>query len=561
MKKLLHLIMFTMALLFTVNANAANSILTEGKNVVPMNNGNTATFTMPSTDKITIGITESLVVECAGNNIPYNYMPSSLIGAYVYEFNANEGDVIKFSGNSISTSTVINITVGSIDLKLESVSPKDNAIFNWSSQGMVSVTFNKKILLNTVKLYNPTNGMSYNVDELAIHNNQIGFNITTALAQAFEDGIQPGKAMLIQFEGIREADDPTQMLGGNGKLSLRYGVPQPQTRLESTMVGETALNLGTNEGYNFMSYYPVDVEDGKFVFTFSNDIKEISGARITMGNLDQSTSGRFYYENLEPQIEGNKVTVDARGVMRSLARMFPSVDFETGNEEGRGQIDVNHISFALANVIDVNDNPAYSNQQGSVGTFSYTFTYKEIVDNIIMDGDRPEDREGCVKNSNDRVQLWVDQQLKSIDGVAIYINVDNGQGVDEEGNQVYAQALITMKPEQIETLMSDPIDGTVIGFNMPQLKAMVEESGTEEVVEKEYEAAPGTIIRVVLQVTTTNSMPHDLVVNYYYKQDPTGITEIKNTLSSNGKTYNLAGQQVSNAAKGIVIMDGKKIIR
>lgn len=553
--------MLLAALMFATDVNAGNSILKEGTNDVPMTNGNTATFTMPRTDKITIGTTESLFVDCAGKDIPYNYMPSSLIGAYVYMFEANEGDVITISGNSISTTTRINITVGSIDLKLESVSPKDNAIFSWSTQGMITLSFNKKVLLNSVKLNNPATGKSYNVDQLTIHNNLISFNITEALNQAYEDGLQAGKIVLLKFEGIRDADDQSVLYGGNGSLTLTYGAPHKQTQMQSATVGNNALVLGLNENYNFMSYYAPDGEDGRFEFTFSNDIKEISSARITMGNLDQSTTGRFYNENIEPIIEGNKVIIDARGVMRSLARMFPSVDFETGNEEGRGQIDVSHISFALSNVIDINGNPAYSNQQGSVGTFSYTFSYKEIVDNIIMDGDRPEDIEGSVKNSNDRVQLWIDQELKSIDGIAIYIQMDNGQGTDEEGNPVYAQGLISMTPDQIETLFSDPLDGTVIGFNMPELKALADEPGTEEVVEKEYEAVAGTVIRVVLQVTTTNGMPHDLVVNYFYKQNPTGIAEIQNTAIGTAKAYNLAGQQVGNAVKGIVILNGKKVIR
>lgn len=562
MRKFLHFIMLTVALLFATNVSAqGNSILKEGSNDVPMTSGKTATFTMPRTDKITIGITESLNVDCAGKEIPYTYMPSSMIGAYVYDFEANEGDVITISGNSISTTTRINITVGSLDLKFESVSPKANAIFSWSIQGMVSVTFNKQVLVNTVKLNNPTNGKSYNVDQLAVHNNQIGFNITNALNDAFNDGLEPGKLFLIKFEGLREATDPTKLFGGNGSLTLQYGAPQKQTNLLSTKTGETELAVGLNEDYNFMSYYSPDGEEGKFVFTFDNDIKEISGARITMGNLDQATVGRFYSEYLEPVIEGNKVTVDARGVMRSLARMFPSVDFETDNEEGRGQIDANHISFSLNNVVDVNGNVAYSNQQGSVGTFSYTFAYKEIIDNIIMDGDRPEDSEGSVKDNNSRVQLWIDQELKSIDGIAIYINVDNGMGEDEEGNPAYTQALITMTPDQIETLITDPIDGTIIGFNLPELKAMVEEGGTEEPVEKEYEAVPGTVIRVVLQVTTTNGMPHDLVVNYYYKQEPSGITELVGNTITTAKAYNIAGQEVSKAAKGIIILNGKKIIR
>lgn len=41
----------------------------------------------------------------------------------------------------------------------------------------------------------------------------------------------------------------------------------------------------------------------------------------------------------------------------------------------------------------------------------------------------------------------------------------------------------------------------------------------------------------------------------------TGISSIEATSAQNGKTYNLAGQQVSGSYKGLVIMNGKKYVK
>lgn len=46
----------------------------------------------------------------------------------------------------------------------------------------------------------------------------------------------------------------------------------------------------------------------------------------------------------------------------------------------------------------------------------------------------------------------------------------------------------------------------------------------------------------------------------YEVGSPTGISSVKVEAAQNGKTYNLAGQQVSDSYKGLVIKNGKKFI-
>ena len=40
-----------------------------------------------------------------------------------------------------------------------------------------------------------------------------------------------------------------------------------------------------------------------------------------------------------------------------------------------------------------------------------------------------------------------------------------------------------------------------------------------------------------------------------------GISNISAAAKKNGKTYNMAGQEVSSSAKGIVIKNGKKYVK
>lgn len=47
----------------------------------------------------------------------------------------------------------------------------------------------------------------------------------------------------------------------------------------------------------------------------------------------------------------------------------------------------------------------------------------------------------------------------------------------------------------------------------------------------------------------------------YEAGTPTGISSVKSEVAQNGKTYNLAGQQVSDSYKGLVIKNGKKYVK
>ena len=50
------------------------------------------------------------------------------------------------------------------------------------------------------------------------------------------------------------------------------------------------------------------------------------------------------------------------------------------------------------------------------------------------------------------------------------------------------------------------------------------------------------------------------IVTMFDKQD-TGIATVKNDKNTNGKIYNLNGQVVDENYKGVVIINGKKIIK
>lgn len=566
MKKTLHLLLLTLAMLCAVNVNAAtqNVTLQAGKNTINCTPGDkiVATYTTTKTDVIQIGCTSAGDLTYNGETKSFVYMPTSLSGAYRYKFDMEAGKTITLSIETLNTVETIYVTEGKVALQVETIVPKDNQIFTWSMQGEVSVSFNKPVTAsNAVVRYK---GVDYNCDELRLGgSNILSCNITNALNQAYEAGMQPRQTFNVVFTGIKDEDN--EKFGGNGTMMITFGAPEQQAR----MVSATANGTSIDGGYTFWSFFDPEEEDGRFVFEFTDDLASNGGdsfsATLSMGNLDQIAEGRYYSENLDYTIDGNKIIVETRGKLRSLARMFPSVDFAAeaeGEQDERFIIDTEHINLAIKNIEDKNGNFVFSPGQGTTGSFTYTFQYKEIEDDISMDGDRPEDREGQPKQEGSKVQLWVDQELKSVDGVLLYVKVDNNQGVDEEGNQIYGTGQVAISKNDIKILSSDPDEGTVLGFNLPaSLNVTVTDGSSSEGATMTCSPVVGQPIRLVLQVTTTNGMPHDLVINYGYKEEiATAISEVPALNTQNTAVYNLAGQRVNANTKGIVIINNKKVI-
>lgn len=569
MKKTLHLLLFTLAMLFAVNVNAAtqNVTLQSGKNTISCNPNDTfvATFTTTKTDVIQIGSTIQATVNYDGENIASKYLPGSLSGAYQYKFDMEAGKTITVTFNSLSTIETIYVTEGKVTLKEETITPSTSTKFSWATQGQVDVSFNKPLTASKAVVKCPTlQNKEFNCDNLMLGgSNILSCNITDALNQAYEAGLKEGQPFLVVFSNV--IDEDKEKYAGTGTFQLTYITPKQQAR----MVSATTNGASIDGGYTFMSFFDPEEEDGRFVFEFTDDLASNGGssfsATLSMGNLDQIAEGRYYSENLDYTIDGNKIIVETRGKLRSLARMFPSVDFAAeaeGEQDERFIIDTEHISLAIKNIEDKNGNFVFSPGQGTTGSFTYTFQYKEIEDDISMDGNRSEDMEGQPKQEGSEVQLWVDQELKSVDGVLLYVKVDNNQGVDEEGNQIYGTGQVAISKNDIKILSSDPDEGTVLGFNLPaSLNVTVTDGSSSEGATMTCSPVVGQPIRLVLQVTTTNGMPHDLVINYGYKKEiATAISEVPALNTQSTAVYNLAGQRVNANTKGIVIINNKKVI-
>lgn len=73
----------------------------------------------------------------------------------------------------------------------------------------------------------------------------------------------------------------------------------------------------------------------------------------------------------------------------------------------------------------------------------------------------------------------------------------------------------------------------------------------------------GTAVTSIVNTFQMGSMPFSITSKFTSGDNSNGISAVnrKENTKTDGKTYNLSGQQVNNSYKGVVIINGKKFFQ
>lgn len=527
--------------LFAHVAMAADYVFQEGENHFTEYQSVRATYTVKTDGKVLIETGEQGFTITNGN---VTASPRQALngGGYTtaYELDAKTGDVIRISID-FAMSGFLRITEmgnGPIPVKLIIITPTTDTTFTWNNTGMITAQFNKAVSASSIVL--KWNGHTYDTDDIHLGSQFVSCNITNALNQAYSDGLTAGQPIQVVISGIADLDDPSNLFNGTGTLTINYIAPLQQGRLLSATFGGTAISEG-GSGHTFLSYYDTAQSDGILTFEFSEDVKSISSIELSMGSADLISLGKYYNEPLFFDIQGNKVLVDLRGIDRSLSKMFPSIDIdaEKDNTDERSHIDLTRIFLNVKNVIDVNGNYMYSAGQGTVGSYSYVFNYKELTDEFMWDYEGLAEDDAVIEN--DRITLWLCEPV-TVNSVTVnyYVIADVG----EEG-LIYEPASVSI-PAASVSVTEDTYGDTYLSFVLPDMPGAAEEQR----------------VSILISVNSASGMPHTIVPKFYYKEQPTsGIAQMPTDAAlPSSAIYNLQGQRVSAGTKGMLIVNGKKLI-
>ncbi|MBR2379172.1 MAG: hypothetical protein IKA91_07030 [Bacteroidaceae bacterium] len=328
-------------------------------------------------------------MEAEGNHIPVNY--DNYYGDKQYHFDITEGTTYYFYLDFSMNECTFRLSMDSGEgIQIAKCTPEAGSVFSASGGGLVSVQFNRAVRMDgQAKVVAGEREASVAVNGQA---NIYSMEIKEILMGWLNDGtLVGGDKFVIRLTNVVAADDATQMYGTDGTAEIEYTIGSMPIKLIST----------ENASGTFKSYYMPDDPTGLLKLTFDGDV-ESALASLSFGSTD--VEGDYYTETLTPIIEGKTITIDLRGKTRTPDTMVAS-----GNN-------YNNITISFNRVLDTTGQYAYSDQQGSIGGFSFTFDALEVVTADVLCEFTPAPNTSL--DGVAQIEIWITDEAKlSYDGV------------------------------------------------------------------------------------------------------------------------------------------------
>jgi len=254
-------------------------------------------------------------------------------------------------------------TGGTAAMTVKSVDPADGSAISLGTamSGQISVYFNAEPKWSSVTV--KAGSVSEIVTAHSGINYSIFFETKDVLMKAVDKGMKAGDPITVTIDGLCVVGEENVKYNGNGKLTLNYTLKNVPTVLSSNTLGA-----------ELRSFYMSNDEAGKPKFVFSNKIKEIADVSLRFGDIDRDADGEYYRETLVPIIDGNTVTIDLTGKVRTPGTMIPTSISEYTT-----------MALVLSGVKDVNGDYVTSNGTGSIGSFGYNLPFSLIEANIAAE--------------------------------------------------------------------------------------------------------------------------------------------------------------------------------
>lgn len=508
-----------------------------GDNEVPIYMSLKAVFVAETDCKVLIEASDQYQVTYAGQTYAFTYIPTNWPANVCEIDGVKKGTAVMLTSNFVMNPLIRITTFESgeiIPVELHNSTPAVGTDGFWANNGILDITMNKPVKISGAQL---VKGDLIADLEILHVSSSVSINLGNTLNTLLGNGsLLPGETFEVVLSDLVEASNPNNRYNGDGTLRLTYIAPQPQYQLISATVAGQELSTATLNAYSFLSYYAPDSEDGLFVLEFSADVKSVGKALLQMGNRDLDAQGKYYEGEIPVTCNGNKVFVDARGVLRTLNILFPAVvEEDTENGENTGEVmadfDTDHVTLRISDVIDLNGNYFCAQQAGNLGSFSFYMNYRELKETINLDGDNK--MAGDEVWAGDEIRLWLSSADVTWDGIQI-----NYMSRTEE-EDIYETHQLMVTDYDVE---ADPYQGVIITFVLPEMP----------------DVAAGQTVRVTLNnATSTDGMPHDLSIDYKAGDPQLGIHTIETMISC--QKWTLYGTPVSNESKGLVII-GNRIV-
>lgn len=436
-------------------------------------------------------------------------------GDKVMIYTVEKGQTVYFYNSFPMNDGTFRFSVGSEDITVSDLYPStDEGRLSLSSNYRASIMFN--IPVKCSKCVLAVNDESVEITPEIIDSTVI-LNWFATLRQWYRDGrISEGDLLTVTLSGIRDANDSSNRPDfgdGVGKLVLRYTMAGRPVELVRE-VGTPAAGMT-----DLLTYYLPNGSDGLVSLIFSGTLdpncKPV--AELQYGDMDNIEAG-MYYEYPLVNIDGNKLTVDLRGVTRFPDQLIPGLPAQS------------NISLRVSSIKSEDGQYVLTGSMASPYSFGYSYRLKSVVYSLAADW-MP--LAGSPLAEGTQMEIWVlngtHMEFDSVD----FSFVRDG---------VPASVSVPYSELKVE---NDPYDSEALLFYLSAPAIDADADSDIEVTLGGLKCADG--------------LDHSSDILVRYKSASTGVGEI--TLSPDDAIfYDLTGRRVLNPSKGIYIHNGKKLI-
>lgn len=483
------------------------------------------TFTAPTSGTLVVTSNSSSTLEpfhakledmeSEGNRIEVNY--DNYVGERQYHFDVTEGTTYYFFTSFVMDDFTVVLTMDSgAGIVLKKVSPLTDKPFSISAGGLVTVQFNRAVVLDEKAQVIAGEKSA----EVAVNGqtNTYSLEIKEPLFQWLSDStLKGGDKFIVRLTNIKAADDDTLIYGTDGTADIEFTIADMPISLVSS-----EHTSGT-----FKSYYLPGDTTGLVKLHFSG---KVGSAKVSLIYGNNEVEGDYYTETLTPTIEGNTIIVDLSGVQRTPDEMVAS------------GTNYNNMTIAFDNVKDTLDQLAYSSGQGSLGGFSFTYEELVVVTANVFSDFVPVS--GSSLDEVETVEIWIaDEKKLQYDGVLFSCTNLN----DSTDNQEIVIANFTKE--------EDPEDATASILTVP--------------VPTELANGAWNIVVTLNNLKSADGLDHTNDVKAEYHMGSTAIDKVFDDNTTSFTVYNINGilvlttthrDEVKNLPNGIYIINGEKFL-
>lgn len=328
----------------------------------------------------------------------------------LYKLQCIAGTTYYVGGSTSSSNVTIKYLAEDEPLKLTGCSPASGSTFD-VIKGTVNLEFNKKVSISSCLV---TIGNQTLNPGVMVQNAYASVDVKKQIMAAYNNGsLHEGDDIKFTFSGIKDAETKA-LLNGNGTFEVTYKASaKPMSLVSSVNTPSAAIPVT-----DFKSYYMKDDATAVVTVTFSEAVGSVGGVVLTFGNIDgtgeDDAPSQYYREEVPYTIDGNNIVIDFKDKLRRFVDMLPGVDLST--IAGAFQDRFKTMNLSINGVKDVNGNLAYSDGQGTLGSYGFVYNFKEIAYSVLADWTVDGN---AITSDTKNVELW----LQETGGKAVFTGV------------------------------------------------------------------------------------------------------------------------------------------